>query len=114
MEIFGLALYGCICEELLCRLFALSLIFYIFAWTGILLGIIISVIISSLIFALGHLPTALNLIGGHREVVKRTIYLNIIGGVVFCFIFIFFGLFFSMVSHATSDIILNIMNLKIK
>jgi membrane protease YdiL (CAAX protease family) len=114
LEIFGLALYGCICEELLCRLFALSLIFYIFAWTGILLGIIISVIISSLIFALRHLPTALNLIGGHREVVKRTIYLNIIGGVVFCFIFIFFGLFFSMVSHATSDIILNIMNLKIK
>lgn len=105
--------YGGIVEELLMRLFIMSL----FAW--VLAKIFKSVeptknniimwsaiIISSVLFGLGHLPITSALTTITPLVVLRAIVLNGIGGLVFGWLYWKKGLEYGMLAHFTADIVL--------
>ncbi len=105
--------YGGIVEELLMRLFIMSL----FAW--VLAKIFKSVeptknniimwsaiIISSVLFGLGHLPITSALTAITPLVVLRAIVLNGIGGLVFGWLYWKKGLEYGMLAHFTADIVL--------
>ncbi len=107
------ALYGGIVEEILMRLFVMSLLAWIIAkifkvaepaknnllmWAAI--------IISSVLFGLGHLPITAALTAITPLVVLRAIVLNGIGGLVFGWLFWKKGLIYGMAAHFTADIFL--------
>jgi membrane protease YdiL (CAAX protease family) len=106
--------YGGVVEELLLRLFIVSL----FAW---LLGIIFksahvvknstimwtAIILASLLFGLGHLPATATILPLTPIVVVRAILLNGIGGLVFGWLYWKRGLEYSIVAHFTTDIVLH-------
>lgn len=105
------AFYGGITEEILMRLFLMSL----FIWLGMKLTrrrqpptvlIIISIILAAVIFGLGHLPVTASLTAITPLVVGRAILLNGIGGVVFGWLFWRRGLESAMLAHFTTDVIL--------
>ena len=107
------ALYGGIVEEILMRLFCLSLFAWIIAkisnsvepaknntimWSAIVL--------SSILFGLGHLPITAALTVITPLVVARAIVLNGIGGIVFGWLYWKKGLEYAMTTHFTTDIVL--------
>jgi membrane protease YdiL (CAAX protease family) len=107
------ALYGGIVEELLMRLFCLSLLAWILAkisrsmeptknnflmWTAIAL--------SSILFGLGHLPVTAALTVITPLVIIRAIVLNGIGGLVFGWLYWKKGLEYAVAAHFTADIVL--------
>lgn len=106
--------YGGVVEELLLRLFIVSL----FAW---LLGIIFkskdvvknstimwtAIILASILFGLGHLPATATILPLTPIVVMRAILLNGIGGLVFGWLYWKRGLEYSIVAHFTTDIVLH-------
>jgi membrane protease YdiL (CAAX protease family) len=103
--------YGGITEEILMRLFVMTL----FIWIGMKLfrqktpskiGIIIPIFISAIIFGLGHLPITASLTQITPIVVVRAVILNSIGGLVFGWLFWKRGLESAMVAHFTTDIFL--------
>lgn len=104
------AFYGGITEEIVMRLFLLTL----FVWIGLLLTkqryqnavIISSIILSSIIFGLGHLPVTAAMTAITPLVVTRAIVLNGIGGVIFGWLYWKKGLESAMISHFTADIFL--------
>jgi uncharacterized metal-binding protein len=112
-EIPLLALYGGIFEEVFARLFILSLFAYLFSPLG-QTGLIISVLLSSFIFAIAHLPSVTFLINRSKAMIKRAVLLNSLVGILLGFLFIYFGLFYSIVSHGTFDIVFNLMEYKEK
>lgn len=107
------SLYGGIVEEILMRLFIVSL----FAW---LLGKIFkatevvkssaimwtAIVIAAVLFGLGHLPITSSITQITPLVVTRAIVLNGIGGLVFGWLYWKRGLEYSIVSHFTTDIVL--------
>lgn len=108
--------YGGIDEELLCRLFLLSLL----AW---LIGLVWHVpdgkpapgalwlanILAAVIFGLGHLPTTAALVRLNPLLIVRAILLNGIVGVAFGYLFWQYGLEAAMLAHFTADIVLHIV-----
>ncbi len=108
--------YGGIAEELLCRLFLLSLL----AW---LIGLVWHVpggkptlgalwlanILAAVIFGLGHLPTTAALVKLTPLLVVRAILLNGIVGVAFGYLFWQYGLEAAMLAHFTADLVLHII-----
>ncbi len=107
------SLYGGVVEEILMRLFCMSLFAWLFAkvfrvteptknalvmWTAI--------VISTVLFGLGHLPITSALTVITPLVVARAIVLNGIGGLVFGWLYWKKGLEYSMVAHFTADIVL--------
>jgi membrane protease YdiL (CAAX protease family) len=107
------ALYGGIVEEILMRLFVMSL----FAW---LLGKIfrsfdviknnvimwVVIVLSAILFGLGHLPITSALTQITPIVIARAIVLNGIGGLVFGWLYWKKGLEYAMAAHFTADIVL--------
>jgi membrane protease YdiL (CAAX protease family) len=107
--------YGGIVEEILLRLFVMSL----FAW---LLGLLTrtkdiskragnmwsAIILSSILFGLGHLPATASIVSITPIVVARAVLLNGVGGVVFGWLFWKKGLEYGMVAHFTADIVLHV------
>ena len=108
--------YGGIAEEVLLRLFMLSLIVWI-------INLIIrrkdgkagsitmwlSIILAAIIFGLGHLPATSQITKLTGLVVFREIALNGIGGIVFGYLFWKKGLESAMISHFSADIVLHII-----
>jgi hypothetical protein len=103
--------YGGIVEEVLMRLFLMSL----FVWVGMKIlkrkqpsqaGIMIPIFLAAIIFGLGHLPITASLTAVTTLVVVRAIILNGIGGVVFGWLFWKKGLESAMIAHFTTDIFL--------
>lgn len=107
------AFYGGIVEELLMRLFLVSLFAWLLSkllkkndpsqsptimWTAIIL--------SSIIFGIGHLPATASVTAITSIVVLRAIVLNGIGGLVFGWLFWKKGLYHAMVAHFVADIVL--------
>jgi membrane protease YdiL (CAAX protease family) len=107
------SLYGGVVEEILMRLFCMSLFAWLFAkvfrvveptknalvmWTAI--------VISTVLFGLGHLPVTAALTVITPLVVARAIVLNGIGGLAFGWLYWKKGLEYSMVAHFTADIVL--------
>lgn len=103
--------YGGITEEVLMRLFLMTL----FIWIGMKLfrqskpskmGIIIPIFLAAIIFGLGHLPITASLTKITALVVGRAIVLNGIGGIVFGWLYWKKGLESAMIAHFTTDIFL--------
>lgn len=103
--------YGGITEEILMRLFLMTL----FVWIGMKIfrqkkpsniGIIISIFLAAIIFGLGHLPITASLTKITPLVVVRAIALNSIGGIIFGWLFWKKGLESAIIAHFTTDIVL--------
>lgn len=107
------SLYGGIVEEILMRLFIMSLFVWIIAkifksaepaknrilmWAAI--------IISSVLFGLGHLPITSALTAITPLVIIRAVILNGIGGFMFGWLYWKKGLEYAMMAHFTADIVL--------
>ena len=113
---FLASFYGGIAEELLCRLFLLSLLAWLigFAWhvpggrpaPGALW---LANILAAVIFGLGHLPTTAALVKLTPLLIGRAILLNGIIGVAVGYLFWQYGLEAAMLAHFTADLVLHLI-----
>lgn len=108
--------YGGIAEELLCRLFLLSLLAWLigFAWhvpggKPTLGALWLANILAAVIFGLSHLPTTASLVKLTPLLIVRAILLNGIVGVAFGYLFWQYGLEVAMLAHFTADLVLHII-----
>ncbi|GHO46069.1 type II CAAX prenyl endopeptidase Rce1 family protein [Ktedonospora formicarum] len=108
--------YGGIVEELLCRLFLLSLLSWLigFVWhlpngKPALEALWLANILAAVIFGLGHLPTTAALVKLTPLLIVRAILLNGIVGVAFGYLFWQYGLEAAMLAHFTADVVLHII-----
>lgn len=106
--------YGGIAEEVLARLFLMTLI----AWlldrlrrtreSGTPPWILWSaIVVSSLLFAAGHLPAALAALGSGPLLIVRTFVLNTIPGMLFGWLYWRRGLEHAMAAHFCADLVLH-------
>lgn len=108
------SLYGGISEEVLLRLFFMTLLIWLFskifrmypstAWL-----VWSAIVVSAVIFGIAHLPTAAALGPVTAIVIVRTITLNAIGGIIFGWLFWKQGLAAAVVAHFCADIILHVL-----
>src|SRR5688572_321257 len=113
---FLASFYGGIAEEILLRLFFMSLL----AWLGSFIikpingkanttVLWISNILAALVFGLGHLPTASMIFPLTTLIVIRIILLNSVGGIIFGWLYQTRGLESSMIAHFSTDIVLHVL-----
>lgn len=113
---FLASFYGGIAEEVLLRLFLMTL----FVWITFKIkktadgkptaaGIWFAIVFSSLIFGLGHLPITSGITAVTPVVVLRAIVLNGIGGIIFGWLYWKKGLESAMISHFSADIVLHVL-----
>lgn len=113
---FLASFYGGISEEILLRLFVMSLL----AWLGSFISktsdgkptaIIFwtANILAAILFGLGHLPTVSSLVPLTTLVVVRTVALNAIGGIIFGWLYKTRGLESAMVAHFSADLVLHVI-----
>ncbi len=105
------AFYGGITEEIVMRLFLMSLLVWLSTKVmrrkePAVSGIIVAIMIAAIVFGLGHLPITATLTKIDALVVARAIVLNGIGGIVFGWLFWKKGLEAAMLAHFTTDIFL--------
>jgi membrane protease YdiL (CAAX protease family) len=113
---FLASFYGGVAEEILLRLFLMTLFVWIIskikktpagqATPG---AIWLAIILSSVIFGLGHLPITAAVTAITPVIVARAIVLNGIGGVIFGWLYWKKGLESAMVSHFSADIVLHVI-----
>ncbi|MFD2180943.1 CPBP family intramembrane glutamic endopeptidase [Rhodoplanes azumiensis] len=108
------SLYGGITEEILSRLFVMTLV----AWAvGRLFGrsprsapvARSAILVSALLFGIGHLPALAQSGSLSAIVVVRTVCLNAMGGVVFGWLYWRRGLVAAMLAHLTADLVLHVI-----
>lgn len=113
---FLASFYGGIVEEVLLRLFLMSLL----AWLGKFIshtadglpasGILwVANILAAIIFGLGHLPATATIIPLTPLVITRAIVLNGLAGVAFGWLYWKRGLEAAMISHFSADIVLHVL-----
>jgi membrane protease YdiL (CAAX protease family) len=106
--------YGGIAEEIIMRLFLMSLAVFILmkisrrkeAGTLIVWS---SIILVAILFGLGHLPITASAVAITPMVVFRAILLNGIGGVVFGWLYWKKGLESAIIAHFSADIVLQVI-----
>jgi membrane protease YdiL (CAAX protease family) len=108
--------YGGIGEEILLRLFLMTLIVWIFFkikktadGKPTVIGIWLAIIISSVIFGLGHIPITGFITSITPIVVIRAVLLNGVAGIVFGWLYWKKGLESAMISHFSADIVLQVI-----
>ena len=110
-------LYGGVIEEVLLRLFMMSLIAYL-AWKLFFrreekppVGVIIAAnILAALLFAAGHLPSTLQMFGEITPMILlRCFLLNGAGGLVFGYLYRKYGIQYSMLAHAGAHVVWKII-----
>ena len=113
---FLASFYGGIAEEVLMRLFVMTLFVWLLsklkktqdglptAWS-----VWLAIILASVLFGVGHLPLTSALTEITAAVVARAIVLNGIGGVIFGWLYWKRGLVSAMIAHFTADIVLHIL-----
>ncbi|WP_453994217.1 CPBP family intramembrane glutamic endopeptidase [Bacillus nitroreducens] len=107
---FLASFYGGISEEVLTRLFLMSLVVYALDLIGIgEFRYWIGIVVAALLFGLGHLPAAFALLGKTKMIFFRTILLNTIPGILFGYLYWKFGIEIAMVAHFTGDIFLHVI-----
>ena len=113
---FLASFYGGIGEEILFRLFVMTLIIWIFfkikktaEGKPTTIGIWLAIIISAVIFGLGHLPITGNITIITPIIVARVILLNGVAGIIFGWLYWKKGLESAMISHFSLDIILHVI-----
>lgn len=107
--------YGGIVEEILLRLFLVTLVVWVL-WkfskpktdtsTPTSTSMWIAIIVAAVIFGLGHLPATAALVTVTPVVVARAVLLNGIGGIIFGWLYWKKGLESAMIAHFTTDIVL--------
>jgi membrane protease YdiL (CAAX protease family) len=108
--------YGGIVEEILLRLFLMSL----FAWLGSFISktsegkptnivFWIANILAAVVFGLAHLPATATIIPLTPLVIMRAIVLNGLAGVAFGYLYWKRGLESAMIAHFSADIILHVV-----
>jgi membrane protease YdiL (CAAX protease family) len=113
---FLASFYGGIAEEVLLRLFLVSL----FVWVTFkikkgkdgnpaVFGIWLAIILAAIIFGLGHLPATAQIVELNAIVIFRAILLNGIGGIVFGWLYWKKGLESAIISHFSADIVLHVI-----
>jgi membrane protease YdiL (CAAX protease family) len=113
---FLASFYGGITEEVLLRLFLVSL----FVWITFKIkktadghptsiGIWLSIILASIFFGLGHLPATAQTTPLTELVIVRAIVLNGVGGIIFGWLYWKKGLESAMIAHFSADIVLHII-----
>ena len=111
---FLASFYGGIAEEILLRLFVVSLI----VWITFKIkktadghptnfGIWLSIILSAIIFGIGHLPATAEMVPLTGLVITRAILLNGIGGIIFGWLYWKKGLESAIIAHFSTDIVLH-------
>lgn len=113
---FLVSFYGGIDEEILLRLFLLSLLAWLigFAWhvpggLPTLGALWLANVIAAVVFGLGHLPATAALVKLTPLLVWRAIILNGIVGVATGYLFWRYGLEAAMLAHFTADIVLHVI-----
>ena len=110
-------LYGGVIEEVLLRLFMMSLIAYL-AWkiffrreTDTPTGVIIAAnIIAAILFAAGHLPSTIQMFGAITPMILlRCFLLNGVAGLIFGRLYRKYGIQYSMMAHAGAHIVWKII-----
>ena len=105
--------YGGIAEELLMRLFLMTLLVWLFSAFGRhqprVASYWIAIAIAALLFGAGHLPAAAKVWGLSDIVVFRTIALNAIAGIVFGWLYWRRGIEMAMLGHFGADIVLHVL-----
>ena len=113
---FLASFYGGIDEEILLRLFVMTLL----AWLGHFISktadgrptvavLWIANILAAVLFGLGHLPATAALLPITPLVVLRAIVLNGLGGLAFGYLYFTRGLESAMLSHFSADLILHVL-----
>lgn len=107
-------LYGAITEELICRLFLMTLV----VWAALKLSgrqgppgvglILLGVVVAAVLFGLLHLPAVAQVWPLTPVVVSRAILLNAIGGIAFGILYWRYGLEHAMAAHLFADIALHV------
>ncbi|AKC88145.1 hypothetical protein WQ53_02710 [Pseudoxanthomonas suwonensis] len=109
---FLASFYGGIVEELILRLFLMTLLLWIVArlcgrtppawayWAAI--------VAAALLFGAGHLPAAAQIWGLEPVVVLRTLLLNGIAGVAFGWLYWKRGIEMAMLAHFSADLVLHV------
>ena len=110
-------LYGGVIEEVMLRLFMMSLIAFL-AWKLFFrreakppMGVIIAAnIIAALLFAAGHLPSTMQMFGEITPMILlRSFLLNGAAGLVFGYLYRKYGIQYSMMAHAGAHIVWKII-----
>jgi membrane protease YdiL (CAAX protease family) len=113
---FLASFYGGIVEEILLRLFLMSL----FAWLGSFISktaegkptrtaFWIANILAAILFGLGHLPATAMLMPLTPFVIARAIVLNGLAGITFGYLYQSRGLESAMIAHFSADIVLHVL-----
>lgn len=113
---FLASFYGGIAEEILMRLFFMTLLVWLFfkikktadgrpTAAGVWLGIVAA----SVIFGLGHLPITGDLTTITPAVVARAVLLNGVAGIIFGWLYWKKGLESAMLAHFSADIVLHVI-----
>ena len=111
---FLASFYGGIVEELIMRLFLVSLFAFIFMKIARKkapgkIAVWASIVIVSVLFGLGHLPITAAVTSLTSFIIARAIVLNGIGGIVFGWLYWKRGLEAAIIAHFTADIVLHVV-----
>ena len=110
--IIGAILYGGVIEEIMLRLFFMTVIAFVL-WklfarkeekptTAIL---IVANVIAAILFGIGHLPATLMMLGNSPMIIARCILMNGTFGLLFGYLYRKHGLRYSMLAHAGCHIV---------
>lgn len=113
---FLASFYGGIGEEILFRLFLMTLIVWIFfkikktaEGKPTNIGIWLAIIITAVLFGIGHLPITSYITAITPLVVARAIILNGIGAIIFGWLYWRKGLESAMIAHFSADIVFHVI-----
>ena len=113
---FLASFYGGIGEEILFRLFVMTVIVWVFykikktpEGKPTTVGIWLAIIITAILFGVGHLPITGSITAITPLVIARAIVLNGIGAIIFGWLYWKKGLESAMISHFSADIVLHVM-----
>ena len=108
--------YGGIGEEILLRLFLMTLIVWLIFkikktadGKPTITGMWLAIIISAVIFGLGHLPITSTITSITPLIIVRAILLNGVGGIIFGWLYWKKGLESAMISHFSADIVIQVI-----
>ncbi|MEW6069175.1 MAG: CPBP family intramembrane glutamic endopeptidase [Candidatus Thermoplasmatota archaeon] len=107
--------YGGINEEVIARLFLMTLLVWIFykikrteEGKPTNQGVLLAIVVTAILFGVGHLPFAATLAPVTPLIIIRVIFLNAIGGITFGWLYWKKGLESAMISHFFVDIVLHV------
>ena len=105
-------IYGGVIEEVMLRLFFMSLIAWLLHWlfrrkqeTTPVVALVAANVIAALLFAAGHLPATAMLMGITPMILLRCFLLNGGFGLLFGWLYRKYGLRYAMIAHAGSHVI---------